>query len=203
MSALEYAEDHLEMTETILNVANGIQNVMAADALRGECLARLGSAIDVYFHVRVRLSMFNNGLSPAARKLSVPLGEIDDMVTHVVDNREKATRPRARLIRTVRDRLRRRTFQGTDGIEEAASLIPLGNIWTNLADEMGHGETAKTVKERVRELYRIRNIVSHEGGYDIGSSLRPQQIQYWSITDGRARDDLAWTRSLIAAIDRL
>lgn len=204
VEALDYSLHHLAVTEELLDVVqHGLPTPVVTDALLGECVARIGTAIDTYFHVRVRKAIFSGGLSKAARNVTVPLGAVDDMVEHVVRNRDKMTRPRTHMVRAVLEKHRRQTFQGVRGVETAASLIPITKIWVSVAQEIADGSTAAEVENRIGELYRRRNIVVHEGAFDIGVAIRPRRLHGYRFDQAEVRRDLAWVQSFVEVVDRL
>lgn len=89
-----------------------------ADLLRS-VWAVVGTAVDSYFHERVRRGILDGGLLAKGKKFQLPLGGIELIRTDVNENRDVTTRPRVALTKAIQDQLGYEAFQGHRNIEKA------------------------------------------------------------------------------------
>jgi hypothetical protein len=160
----------------------------------------IGSAIDTYFHVRVRCSAYDDGLSKSAQsKILLPLGEVDDLLAYVVANREVETRPRVRMKRLIGDAVSKRTFQGSKDVTNAFGLLGIPEPWTAVGKALGVKPDA--VQRRLDSQYQLRNLIAHEGHYV--REERPRALKYRAITPAEVSSNRAWVGDFLVACDTL
>ncbi|GCD20180.1 hypothetical protein CTKZ_17420 [Cellulomonas algicola] len=199
IAPLDYALDLLDRAEAMAKTAGrpsaSIQDTRV-DILRSAWVF-VGASIDTYFHERIRRNMLAN-MSKSARKFSVPLGDVDDMVALFLANRS-GSRPRVKLGNIIHHALLKETFQGATNVERGLGLIGVTKYWDRLSQELGQSPT--DIKERLNAQYLRRNKIAHEGDYTRHD--RPQQFWYDTIDRAEVDAEIQWTRGFIRAIDNL
>lgn len=139
-----------------------------------------------------------NNMSNKARKFSVPLGDVDDMIALFLENRQ-TSRPRTKLSNIIHEALLKETFQGTTNIEQAFALLGKTTYWASIASAMQ--ERPEEIKARLNKQYSQRNRIAHQGDYTRQS--RPQKTWYNLITRKDVDDEIAWIRRFLIAADAL
>jgi hypothetical protein len=199
---LDFALDLMDRAEELAKLAGeppqGTSDVKM-DVLRSAWVF-VGASIDTYFHERIRRNMLGGiqGMSKSARKFTVPLGDVDDMVALFLADRQKA-RPRVKLGNIIHGSLLKDTFQGATNVERAFGFVGVTSCWTKLSAKLD--QSSESIRDRLNSQYYRRNKIAHEGDYYRQS--RPQQLWYDTLDRATVDDEIAWTREFLKAVDSL
>lgn len=140
-AAIDFGEDILvraqELASRAGNPAAGVWSV-ENDILRS-AWTFVGASIDTYFHERVRRALIAKPMSKSARKFTLPLGDVEDMVDGFLANRAKS-QPRVRLNNVIHEALLKETFQGSRNVERAFGLAGVAKPWAPLATSTGDSQ---------------------------------------------------------------
>lgn len=200
LGAIDFGEDILvraqELASRAGNPAAGVWSV-ENDILRS-AWTFVGASIDTYFHERVRRALIARPMSKSARKFTLPLGDVEDMVDGFLANRAKS-RPRVRLNNVIHEALLKETFQGSRNVERAFGLAGVAKPWAPLATSLGDSQDG--VRGRLDRQYNRRNRIAHEGDY--ARQERPQHFYYDVISRQEVDAEIAWTRAFLAGADAL
>jgi hypothetical protein len=125
---------------------------------------------------------------PRLQQLAVPWSVVEQ-ATH---------RPTDEVLREyLSDRLGRDSFQKADRISEGLGYVTLkkqGELWREVAQILGDGLTAETVKQRQDEYADRRNKIAHEADLPDGSPDRRP------VAAAEAGAVIDWVASLAAAL---
>lgn len=185
--------------------ATGLDPGVAAD-LRRLSVVTAVAAIDVYMHGLVVERVYDHDDLPGGLvSLSVTFGQLLAEADEAVSARQegRASRPRVRVKRVLRDRLLRETFQSADDVSRALAMAGKSGQWDRIASAMA-GNTrgdGKALRRRLDEFVQRRNAIVHEGDYE--RLDRPQTAKLVPLGRAVAIEAVNFFSDLINAIHSL
>jgi len=168
------------------------------------------AALDRYCHevllsrVIRRVHRAERNWPPELKKVTVPLSVAKAAIALGRRRRGPGGRIRPRPMNVIRHGLqeqfhRNLTLQGPDDIARALSMIGVTELWTRCGACLA--ERPEQIKRRLNTIVARRNRIVHEG--DIGRLRRGGAVNLIPIDPQQVRDDVAWLRGLVTAIDGL
>ena len=201
-TSYDHARDMIDRARAVLAGANtpGLPVGVPTDIRRLAVVMGV-AAIDTYMHRLIVTRVYEHQTLPGAlATLDVPfealLGEADEAVA--ARREARATRPRVRLKRVLRNRLQRATFQRADDVSKALAMAGRSGQWDNIAAAMGGAWTAKALRRRLDGIVDRRNAIVHEGDYE--RLDRPQVARLQPISASDAAADIDFVSDLVDAI---
>lgn len=177
------------------------------ELLRAALVASV-SALDRYCHevlvARVirQIKRSERNWPPELRKVKVSLSAVKTAIAHAITRKGRGGRIRPRPMNIIRHALQEQfhrdlSLQGSDDIAQAFSMVGVKSLWT--ACEKSLGERPREIKQRLDAIVKRRNQIVHEG--DIKRYRRGGKVTHNPIEPKAVRDDVAWLRKLVIALD--
>jgi hypothetical protein len=159
------------------------------------------AALDTYMHRLIVSRAYEHKEMP--RNLAgVPI-RFEDLIAQAdaaVEARKegRATRPKVRAKRILRERLAFETFQRYDRVGDALAMAGKPKSWAAIAAALPGSATPETLKDELNRIVDRRNAIVHEGDYV--RQDRPRGATKVTITGTEARRCVRFVSELIDAI---
>lgn len=199
LSPLQAAQDVLDRAEALLDSADEVSAPLVFEDMCRFALAQGVAALDTYVHWAIADVPFKQ-MPAALARLEVPFGDMVALSDAVLENRTRI-RPSVRARRVLERVILTKTFQSSRGIEEGMLLLGVRNAFAKISHEITPHQQSGELKTRLDRIVLRRNQVVHEG--DLQRKSRPQGISRERVNVDSIREDIAWLRTLIEAIDKV
>lgn len=193
-SAQTLFDENLKSAQDCLQLYDGVkalQTPLAIDWILRAAIVFVVSAVDTYFHdkVRYRVGKYSlQNLPPSLGKFAVPIADLTKW--------DAATRKGNVLRNWVVDYLSVRPLQSPNAIAGALKLCGIIALWDTIEPDAGKRQALIT---QLNMLIRRRNQIAHEGDRETsrksGKKLRP-------ITRDDVVDAIDFAKSLIGKVEK-
>ncbi|MBM9576210.1 hypothetical protein JWG45_03495 [Leptospira sp. 201903070] len=185
---------NIQSAEDCLNLSKGLSAVrttMNTDWLLRAAIVFIVSALDTYFHDKIKYSVGNYTLAKlpnALAKFQVSLSQLNEW--------QSAERKGNVLRNWVTEYYSVRPLQSQSAIAEALKLIGIEGFWDSIEKD---STKQKKLKDDFGALVKRRNQIAHEGDREAsrgsGKKLR-------KITEEEIQSWIDWTKSFIHAVEK-
>lgn len=168
---------NIQGAEQCIKIYDGVLTFggrLALDWLLRSAIVLTVSAMDAYFHDKIRYRVAKFALAPLPKPLAnlkIPLSEICKW--------EVARRKGNVLRRWVVEHLETRSLQSSNAIADALRLVDIKSFWNTIEPDNSARDTLLT---RLNKLVERRNQIAHEGdrlrSRSSGKALRPITRDY-------------------------
>lgn len=197
LSPIQAAIDVLDRADRLLVAADTVTDPLVADDMRRFALAQGVAALDTYLHWAIADAPLSD-MPNTLKSLEIPFNDLITLSEAVVANREKI-RPKVRARRVLERVTLTMTFQSSSGVEKAMLMLGIRNAFKRISGHIQPQQAPAEVKERLNRIIHRRNQIVHEG--DLQRQSRPQNIKREVAQKDKIADDLAWIKTLVAAVD--
>ncbi|PJZ64066.1 hypothetical protein CH371_20020 [Leptospira wolffii] len=169
-----------------------VQTTMNTEWLLRAAIVFIVSAIDTYFHDKIKYSVGKyklNNLPKALARFQIPMENLEEW--------QEAKRKGNVIRNWITEYLAVRPIQKPDIIADYLKLIGIEAFWDTLEKDK---TKQKELKEKFNKLITRRNQIAHEGDRQShrrsGKKLRPidgQEVEDW----------IKWSKSFIASIEKV
>lgn len=179
-----------------------------AELLRGAVVGVV-AALDRYCHELVlsrvvgQLRRPEKNVNRDFQRLSIPIFKVKAAVLLAGKRRGRGggirTRPLVAVRYAVQDLLHLKTFQGSQEIASALSMVGIQNIWKRCHNHKRALGGTERIMERLNKIVDRRNKIVHES--DVVLKRKARHVTLHNLSPAEVEEEVGWIGRLVRAMD--
>lgn len=196
---IDAARDVLDRADNLLSLDTAMHDEVLRQEIRRMAWTMGSTALDTYFHWRVRNVALKAPLPRKLREFRIPFGDLFDSGEATVAARKRGIldRPQTRARNALYRAILNETYSSPTGVEKAVGMFGGKNLWSAVSGPLELKPTE--VKERVGRISTRRNHIVHEG--DVKRQQRPRVLQHQTLGEEEVCGELQWIRKFLETVD--